>query len=113
MSPEQARGNEVDCRSDQFSFGAVMYELLTGNRPFQRGTTAETLTAIIRENPTPLPPSVPLPVRWSSIVVWKKTSLNDMRARADLYQELRHLHNHIAETQSITTIIKTAVVPKN
>ena len=67
MSPEQASGRSVDHRSDQFSLGTVLYEMLSGKRPFRGATTAETLTAIIREEPEPLSiltPSVPAPVRW-------------------------------------------------
>jgi TolB-like protein/tetratricopeptide (TPR) repeat protein/predicted Ser/Thr protein kinase len=54
MSPEQAMGRNVDFRSDQFSFGAVIYELLTGERAFHRATSVETLTAILRDEPPPL-----------------------------------------------------------
>jgi serine/threonine-protein kinase len=51
MSPEQASGGSVDFRSDQFALGAILYELATGRGPFQRRTPAETLTAILREEP--------------------------------------------------------------
>ena len=54
MSPEQATGRHVDFRSDQFSFGAVIYELLTGQRAFHRPTVVETLSAILRDEPPPL-----------------------------------------------------------
>ena len=55
MSPEQARGEELDGRSDQFSFGLIFYELATGKRAFQRDSAAETMAAIIREDAHPLP----------------------------------------------------------
>ncbi len=51
MSPEQVRGEATDARSDIFSFGAVLYEMLTGKRAFKRDTSAETMTAILREEP--------------------------------------------------------------
>ena len=51
MAPEQVRGQPADARSDIFSFGVLLYELLTGHRAFQRETTAETMTAILREAP--------------------------------------------------------------
>ena len=54
MSPEQATGRNIDFRSDQFSFGAVIYELLAGQRAFQRPTAVETLSAILRDEPPPL-----------------------------------------------------------
>src|SRR5438445_8985268 len=54
MSPEQVRGEATDARSDIFSFGAVLYEMLTGKRAFKRDTSAETMTAILREEPPEL-----------------------------------------------------------
>ena len=51
MSPEQAAGRAVDFRSDQFSLGTILHEMVGGKRPFDRATSAETLTAIIREDP--------------------------------------------------------------
>jgi serine/threonine protein kinase len=66
MSPEQASGSpEVDGRSDQFSLGLIIQELITGNKAFERPTAAETMAAIIREDPAALPATVPLPLRWS------------------------------------------------
>ena len=56
MSPEQVRGEAVDARSDLFSFGAILYEMLTGHPSFSRGTSAETMTAVLKEDP-------PAPVR--------------------------------------------------
>src|SRR5215831_9204772 len=54
MSPEQVRGIELDHRSDIFSFGAILYEMLSGQRAFRRETMAETMTAILKEEPTEL-----------------------------------------------------------
>lgn len=54
MSPEQVRGEVADQRSDIFSFGAVLFEMLTGKRAFKRDTSAETMTAILREEPPEL-----------------------------------------------------------
>jgi eukaryotic-like serine/threonine-protein kinase len=53
MSPEQAEGKKVDTRSDVFSFGSVLYEMVTGQRAFQGDTKASTLAAILKENPRP------------------------------------------------------------
>ena len=54
MSPEQAQGKATDVRSDVFSFGAVLYELLTGRRVFERESLLDTLNAVVREEPRPL-----------------------------------------------------------
>ena len=54
MSPEQARGKEVDARSDLFSIGAVLYELLTGRKPFQGETQSDVLAALLEREPPPL-----------------------------------------------------------
>ena len=67
MSPEQALGEALDFRSDQFSFGAILYEMLSGKRAFARASAPETMTAIIREEPEALAksaPGSPLPLRW-------------------------------------------------
>jgi Tol biopolymer transport system component len=65
MSPEQAEGRSVDARSDIFAFGAVLYEMLTGQRAFQRESRIATLAAILNEEPKPavelnetLPPDI-------------------------------------------------------
>src|SRR5499427_5087583 len=67
MSPEQARGGTVDYRTDQFSFGLTLYELVTGRRAFQKETVAQTLAAILQDEPEAIPtlnPRVPVPLRW-------------------------------------------------
>jgi serine/threonine protein kinase len=55
MSPEQVRGLTADHRSDLFAFGAVLYEMLSGQRAFTDDTTADTMTAILKEDPPDLP----------------------------------------------------------
>src|ERR1700693_3313247 len=54
MAPEQVRGAPVDTRTDIFSFGAVLYEMVSGLQPFRRDTAAETMTAILKEEPPEL-----------------------------------------------------------
>ena len=65
MSPEQVRAEPVDVRSDQFSLGCVLYELVAGHAPFRRPTPAMTMAAVIQDEPPPiadLDARVPLPV---------------------------------------------------
>jgi predicted ATPase/serine/threonine protein kinase len=67
MSPEQANCLPVDFRSDQFSFGAVLYESVTGRPAFRRNSQAQTLAAILRDDPKPvtsLNSQVPAPLCW-------------------------------------------------
>jgi serine/threonine protein kinase len=59
MSPEQVCGQETDERTDLFTFGAILYEMLTGTRAFHKPTSAETMNAIVNEEPPPISQSLP------------------------------------------------------
>ena len=63
MAPEQVRATEVDSRADIFSFGALLYELLTGTRAFSGETAADVMTSIMKADPPELPAGVPAAVR--------------------------------------------------
>ena len=103
MSPEQARGERADFRSDQFSLGIVLYEMLAGLRPFRGDSAAETLTAIIREEPEPLEksaPGVPPPLRWSVGRCLAKEPGERYDSTRDLARELATCRAHLSETTS-------------
>jgi serine/threonine protein kinase len=69
MSPEQARGVDVDLRTDIFSLGTVIYEMVTGKVPFEGQTTSDIIAAIIRDEPEPMSLSVPeLPSEFEEVV---------------------------------------------
>ena len=97
MSPEQARGQELDARSDQFSLGLILYELAGGKRAFERPSAAETMAAIIRDEPEPLPASVPSPLRWTIERCLAKDAGFRYESTADLYHELRTVRDHLSQ----------------
>jgi hypothetical protein len=98
MSPEQARGREVDHRSDQFSFGLILYELAAGKRAFRRQSAVETMAAIIRDEAEPLPPTVPAPVRWTIERCLAKDPDQRYDSTRDLYRELRQTRDGLSQT---------------
>ena len=98
MSPEQARGEEVDSRSDQFSFGLIVYELAARKRAFARPSAAETMAAIIRDDAEPLAPSVSAPLRWVVERCLAKDPAERYESTKDLYRELKHAREHLSES---------------
>ncbi|HVP44573.1 MAG TPA: protein kinase [Terriglobales bacterium] len=103
MSPEQARGTAVDFRSDQFSLGTLLYEMLTGKRPFQRESSAQTMAAIIEDDPPPiaeLNPKAPAPVRWIVERCLAKEPDERYASTRDLARDLQRVRDHLSEASS-------------
>ncbi|MEO8348730.1 MAG: protein kinase, partial [Acidobacteriota bacterium] len=104
MSPEQARGGKVDARSDVFSLGVVIYQLLTGERPFQGGSAVDMISSILRDKP----PSVTdlradLPPHLARIL--RRCLEKDPR---DRYQTSRDVYNELRELRAETSTASTA-----
>ena len=94
MSPEQAMGQKVDARSDVFSFGSLLYEMVTGRRAFVGSSTAETLSAVLREQPkapSELAPGVPRDLEKVIVRCLQK----------DLGRRFQHMHDVKIELQEI------------
>jgi hypothetical protein len=100
MSPEQARGEPVDFRSDQFSLGSMLYEMATGKRAFRGKTRIDTLAAVLNEEPEPiarLRPGVPPPLRWAIERCLAKAAGDRYQSTRDLARELRGIREHLSE----------------
>ncbi len=100
MSPEQASGDRLDFRSDQFSFGLVLYEMVTGKRAFQRSTAAETLVAILREQAEPVGvqnPDAPAPLCWAIERCLAKEPDKRYVSTRDLARELAAIRDRFSE----------------
>lgn len=103
MSPEQAAGQPVDFRSDQFSFGSILYEMSTGERAFQRKKGVETLAAILREEPkaiAELNPAAPAPLRWTIERCLAKEPDERYASTKDLARDLKSVRDHLSETST-------------
>ncbi len=113
MSPEQARGEaNLTPQSDQFSFGLVLYELAAGEQAFRRGSAAETMTAIIREEPAPLPVSMPAPLRWIIERLLAKDPADRYDSTRDLFRELKHIRERLSEATSAALPAARVAGPK-
>jgi eukaryotic-like serine/threonine-protein kinase len=107
MSPEQARGEELDARSDLFSFGAILYEMATGKLPFEGNTSAVVFQGILDRNPRPateLNPSIP--VKLQEIIDKALEKDPDLRyqSAAEIRSDLKRLKRDITGHGSQTGI---------
>ena len=111
MSPEQARGESSDFRSDQFSFGAVLYEMATGRRAFGGSTQVDALAAVIRDQPEPIGrinPQVPAPLQWAVERCLAKNSQERYTSTRDLANELSAILGSVSQPATAP-----AVTPNN
>jgi len=99
MSPEQVRGQPTDHRSDQFSFGLVLYEMGAGRKPFDRPDSVQTMSAILTDEP-PIDRSIPAPLRWAIDRCLAKDPAGRYESSRDLFHELRSLRDHLSETST-------------
>ena len=116
MSPEQVRGQIVDARSDMFSFGAVLYEMLTGQRAFSGDSTVETLNAILKEEPQEFSATNRNLAPALERVVWhcieKRPELR-FQSASDVAFALEHLSGVSSLGSTATGVIAARLTSKN
>jgi dipeptidyl aminopeptidase/acylaminoacyl peptidase len=99
MSPEQASGRPLDFHSDQFSLGAILYEMAAGKRAFQEATSVQTLSAIIADEPEPLSvvaPKLPANLAWIIERCLAKDPEERYGSTKDLARDLAALRDHVS-----------------
>ena len=109
MSPQQAAGERVDFRSDQFSFGVILYEMATGKRAFERRSAVETLAAILHDEPESighLNPQIPPPLQWTVKRCLAKKPEDRYASTEDLARDLTIVRDHMGEA-----VVEAPVAP--
>jgi serine/threonine protein kinase len=112
MSPEQARGAELDYRSDIFSFGSMLYEMVTGKPPFKEASSAQTLAAIIEDEPASIAeanPKAPVPLRWVIERCMAKDPDDRYSSTRDLARDLKSIGQHLSDASTSGALPQAAV----
>ncbi len=115
MSPEQVRGDDLDHRTDQFSLGLTMYEMITGKAAFSRSSAMSTMAAICEEQAKPVTesnPAIPAPVRWCVERCMAKDREDRYASTGDLQRELKTILSHLEEFSSSTQPILVSAPAK-
>jgi eukaryotic-like serine/threonine-protein kinase len=112
MSPEHASGKTIDARSDIFSFGVVLYELLAGRRPFEAGSDLDVLHAILHHTPQPLSRDIPQALRMMVEKALEKDPADRYQSMRELVVDLRRvLRHHAADAPTGALVEMDVVVP--
>ena len=108
MSPEQASGKPLDARSDIFSFGVVLYELLAGRRPFTGATDLELLQTVIHGAPQPLGEHIPIALRMAVDKALEKDPAERYQTMRDLVVDLRRVAR---QSEAVSAVSGRALHP--
>ncbi|HEV2199678.1 MAG TPA: protein kinase [Bryobacteraceae bacterium] len=110
MAPEQAEGKPLDARSDVFSFGAVLYEMLSGNRAFGGTSMAQVVSAVLRDEPAPLPAALKTPPELDRLVrrCLRKTPAERFQSMAEVKGALGQISLRASEEQPSIAVLPFA-----
>jgi Tol biopolymer transport system component len=114
MSPEQARGLDLDARTDLFSFGAALYEMATGRMPFGGDTAAVIFDSILNQTPPPprqLNPALPAELERVILKALQKDREIRYQTAADLRADLKHVKRDLDSGRITTTLLPAAAPP--
>jgi serine/threonine protein kinase len=114
MSPEQARGRGVDTRTDFFSLGVVLYELLTGRQPFTGDTTSHAIVAILEKDPPPFASlGIDVPTELDRVIFrsLEKDPAKRYQNAGDLVSELKALRRRLQYEAEFKTEVPTKIFP--
>lgn len=103
MSPEQASGQPLDARSDMFSFGVVLYEMLSGKRPFSGATNLELLQQVIHAKPAPLSDRIPEPHRAIVAKALQKDPADRFGSMREFVAALRSAQRHSSQGLAVSS----------
>ena len=98
MSPEQARGQAIDARTDIFSLGVVLYEMLAGRPPFEGGSPSDVIAAILKTEPAPLTqyvPEAPAELQWIVSKALRKDREERYQSSKEMLNDLRELREKL------------------
>jgi eukaryotic-like serine/threonine-protein kinase len=114
LSPEQARGQSIDGRSDIFSLGTVLYEMLAGQRPFLGDSFADLLTSILREDPPPLPASAKVSPALERIIrrCLEKSPAERFQSARDLAFQLESLDSSLTSDSQLKGLPEIPEAPE-
>src|SRR4029079_15338267 len=101
MSPEQGQGRTVDCRSDLYALGIMLYEMLAGKLPFDADDLVVLITRQVTEAPPPLPEAIPAKVRALTFQLLEKKPEDRVQSASELVERIDELLEELASSSRV------------